>query len=396
MNSMKNNQSGFASIIIAMVLILVLSLMTVGFAQLMQREQRSALDKQLSSQAYYAAESGINDAMAAINKGFDTSKTTCAPYNSPGSPNTSSLDGASQNPASNYLTNNLVGTNTAAKYTCLLINTTPRFIRGSLDVGLSPQVYEISAVDSSGNPQPINVLNISWQATTGDDQFFGGTNASCDAGANPKLPPAGSTYAGDTGVIEAEVIPNNNSSVSRQSLIDDAMTFYLCPTSNKDYNAANPAGTYAPALFNPLINNGFNTGYMLGGSCQSPSPGGNGTQPYYCKSSIDFGLPNSYPDSIFVILRSLYVDSSFNLTVDSGSNTSPSDIANSVVLIDSTGQAQDTLRRIQVEAPLQASYPVPGGSLGLNSICKQVEAAPTPSSSTTPGGASACNPNLQY
>ena len=59
------DQRGFAAIVVALVLILVLSLLTIGFAELMRHEQRSALDKQLSSQAYYAAESGVNDAVSA-------------------------------------------------------------------------------------------------------------------------------------------------------------------------------------------------------------------------------------------------------------------------------------------------------------------------------------------
>lgn len=390
MNSMKNNQSGFASIIIAMVLILVLSLMTVGFAQLMQREQRSALDKQLSSQAYYAAESGVNDAVAAINNGFDTSKTTCAPYTSA---QANTLDsGNPKSPASTYLTNNQVGADTGAKYTCLLINLTPTFIGGELQVGLSPKVFELSAF-YNGSPEGIEEIAISWKSTNGNTFFtYVPQNAS-----TVKFPPVGGAGAGDTGVIEAEVIPNNNISVSRQSLIDDAETFYLCPDLDNGgpTNCPNQTGEYEPAP-SSINNNGFDSGTVLGGHCQTTAPGNN-IEYYNCTSYIDFPTNQTTPppDSVFIILRSLYTNSLFYLTVNNG-NKVPLDIGNSVALIDSTGQAQDTLRRIQVEAPLQASYPVPGGSLGLNSICKQVEAAPTPSLSTTPGGTTACNPNLQY
>jgi Tfp pilus assembly protein PilX len=72
-----DNESGFASLVVASVLIVVLSLMTVGFAQLMRSNQTSALNKQLSDQAYYAAESGINDAAQAYNAGYSLSKTAC-------------------------------------------------------------------------------------------------------------------------------------------------------------------------------------------------------------------------------------------------------------------------------------------------------------------------------
>src|SRR5665213_2637815 len=60
--NLHRNQQGFASIVIALILIIVLALLTVGFAQLARREQQTALDKQKAVQANYAAESGINAA----------------------------------------------------------------------------------------------------------------------------------------------------------------------------------------------------------------------------------------------------------------------------------------------------------------------------------------------
>jgi hypothetical protein len=56
-------EGGFVSIIVCMIIMTILSLITIGFAQIMAREQRQALDRQLSSQAFYAAESGVNDAL---------------------------------------------------------------------------------------------------------------------------------------------------------------------------------------------------------------------------------------------------------------------------------------------------------------------------------------------
>ncbi len=93
-----SKQDGFASIVIAIIMVIVLSLITVGFAQLMRTEQRSALDKQLSSQAYYAAETGVNDAAKALNAGYAGVKTNCAP-----------LPTSTTVPGGQFLTNNIVG-----------------------------------------------------------------------------------------------------------------------------------------------------------------------------------------------------------------------------------------------------------------------------------------------
>ncbi len=111
------NEEGFAAIVIAMVLIVILSLLTVGFAQLMRHEERSALDKQLSSQAYYAAESGINDAAAVISNNPLVSKTTCGPTTGVGS----------------LFPNNVVGVNTGSSYPCLLIDPTPLTLDYTVD-----------------------------------------------------------------------------------------------------------------------------------------------------------------------------------------------------------------------------------------------------------------------
>jgi hypothetical protein len=68
-------QDGFVSIVVSMIIMVVLSLITLGFARLMNREQRQALDRQLSSQAFYAAESGVNDV---INNPIGNTNTCAA------------------------------------------------------------------------------------------------------------------------------------------------------------------------------------------------------------------------------------------------------------------------------------------------------------------------------
>ena len=56
----KLNQKGMSSILFAMVFIIILSLIGVGFATLVRKDQRETLDKTLSFQAQYAAETAIN------------------------------------------------------------------------------------------------------------------------------------------------------------------------------------------------------------------------------------------------------------------------------------------------------------------------------------------------
>lgn len=60
MKKIYKDQSGASAIMFTMFFIIVISLLTIGFALLAQKDQRSTLDKTLSLQAEYAAESGVN------------------------------------------------------------------------------------------------------------------------------------------------------------------------------------------------------------------------------------------------------------------------------------------------------------------------------------------------
>ena len=62
----QQDEQGIVAIVVTMIIMIILTLIVTGFAQLARREQRATLDRQLASQAFYAAESGINDARRAL------------------------------------------------------------------------------------------------------------------------------------------------------------------------------------------------------------------------------------------------------------------------------------------------------------------------------------------
>lgn len=144
----QQDEQGFAAIIVAVILLLVLSLITVGFAAQMRKEQRAALDNQLSTQAYYAAESGINDAVQALGSGvITTAKQTCPP--------------------DPQLPSNTVNAAENVSYSCLLIDPAPLSLEyGSIDISQS-KVLQITGIDPTDPTEtvtrPITRLHISWQ-----------------------------------------------------------------------------------------------------------------------------------------------------------------------------------------------------------------------------------------
>src|SRR5579884_1221118 len=109
------NEKGLASFIIVGIFIILLALISVGFAKIMSRNQNNALNYQLNSAASYATESALKDVAAYVtqqqSQGNDVSNANCVP------------------PAGTALRNifdggNLSGNNTA-KYTCMTVDPTP-------------------------------------------------------------------------------------------------------------------------------------------------------------------------------------------------------------------------------------------------------------------------------
>src|SRR5690606_8755556 len=60
------SERGVASLMVTTVLILVIGLIVIGFSQVSQRNQRETLDRQLSTQAFYAAESAVNSVQSMV------------------------------------------------------------------------------------------------------------------------------------------------------------------------------------------------------------------------------------------------------------------------------------------------------------------------------------------
>jgi Tfp pilus assembly protein PilX len=78
MNSNKNSKRrGMSSIVFAIAFVTILSLLSVGFATIARRDTNEVLDRTLSYQAQYAAESGINYAIKKIKDNPTTSQSTC-------------------------------------------------------------------------------------------------------------------------------------------------------------------------------------------------------------------------------------------------------------------------------------------------------------------------------
>ena len=79
---LRTDQKGIASLVIVILIMFLLTLIVLAMTRNTNQQQRQALDRQLNSQAFYAAESGVNDAFhyLANTPGVADTKEDCEPH----------------------------------------------------------------------------------------------------------------------------------------------------------------------------------------------------------------------------------------------------------------------------------------------------------------------------
>jgi hypothetical protein len=330
-----HNQAGLVSITVTILFIMMISILTTSFAFLMRRESQQALDRQLSTQAFYAAESGINDAAAAAREGTDLSALTDCQTDPAGL--SSSLD------ASNTF-----------QYTCLLVDETPTSLAYD-----NISTDESTVVRLSAGGTSIARLRISWHAAGG---YSDETNPNIFATNNQHHLPMFSfysdsgvnTFAQHTGILRSTIIPVDGS-FDRSELINGSQTLFLYPVGQAD------SGINTIAYRD---NSQAREGVFLDGDCRAPNP----TAPRYCSATIT-NLNNSL---IYLRLISIYKASTVEIEAFDSSDQ-PLELSGSQLKVDVTGRANDVLRRIQVRLPQVSQYHYPEFALeAAEGICKRL------------------------
>ncbi|HVV66695.1 MAG TPA: PilX N-terminal domain-containing pilus assembly protein [Candidatus Saccharimonadales bacterium] len=337
----KLDENGFASIVIALVLIVVLALLTVGFAQLARREQNDALNRQLANQAYYAAESGVNDVVHAIPA------INAANVASPGSVSSASCLTSSQ--LSSFSLNPTLNGTAGVAYTCALVNLTPPTL-----------VYDNVAAESeryvsfSTSPSPLSTITFQWGSADNHT-----TPQSAAAGSFKPLASWGSSPA----VLQVSITPFDPSNVDQNAMIAATYNAYLYPSAS--------AGGLA---YNTSQQGGITSGGCI-----------NSTTRYTCSATIS-GLPSA-PE---YLVRAIPHYDSTNISINGHSGASVVDFINGQALVDVTGKAQQVLKRIQVRVPIGPSYTLPKDAIEVGSTCKRFQTQPNQTIFDSSLGSSSC------
>ncbi len=328
---MKKNNYGFVSIFSVLIIMAVLTLIMVGFSQVVRRASVSNLNDQLSTQAFYAAESGVNAAIEYIKTNPTAAdKTSCTSGAGPTAGSTN-LDSTLQ-----------IG------YTCVLINKSAQDIR-------------FSSVPLQGTAAPKIVAFESASAVpTAFDITLGSTSGSSTvSNTGPgDLPPESQRPPTVLGMLRVDMVPTNGS-LDRATLVS-GYTFFVDFSSS----VASTSGT---------VFKGIKSGDLIRVKCTPPSA---------CKATIN--LDSASSTAYMMRLQSVY--SPVKVTIDNVTSTAGAvKLINGQTIVDSTGQANGVYRRVQVRLPTSSSLSSSFSLLTADSICKRLEVAPGNTLDTTCG-----------
>jgi Tfp pilus assembly protein PilX len=301
-NTLKNNQQGLVSFVVTIIIMLILSLIVIGFARLSRREQRQALDRQLSTQAFYAAEAGVNDAVEYLRTtpaAATTEKTDCS--NLPG-----------------Y--NNVLNTTGPISYTCVLIDPTPTEYRFD---AIDSSDSEIVMMQAEGGTA-IQEINFYWE-----DQAGGTGLGACPNLSSTETLPQDWPSTCNTGILRIDLIPYNAAATpTRDGLVNSQMTAFLYP------NSSGPgAHTYIGGL--------SSQGSLVAGDCAASNP------VKVCRVTVSGLGGNRY----YLRMKTIFGTSAVTVTAEDASGNLI-ELGGYQALIDATGKANDVLRRIQVSVPI--------------------------------------------
>jgi hypothetical protein len=315
------------SILTTMILMIVISLIVLGFAQLSRRNQREALDRRLSTQAFYAAESGVNDVTNIIKNAVASGSTIPEKNDCSGTGPGGFYAGL--NPDLDAAAN--------VRYSCLMVDPTPTSLRYG-DVGTTSIVAPII----SANGGNISRIELDWQAKVTGNPLTG-----CYTTTNRIFSPTSSWNCG-YGLLRFDLVPTSGN-VNAAGLQADTMTSFVVPmTSNGDSNGQI---TFQRTSANAQV--------VAGVNCTTTG----------CRLAIVGLNQNSY----HMRISSQYRDVALQIRALNSSDNAI-ELQNAQAVIDATGRAQDVLRRIQVHVPLRSDSQNQLSDFAIqttDSICKR-------------------------
>ena len=322
-------KDGFVAIVVAALIMVILSLITIGFTRMMQREQRQALDRQLTRQALYAAESGINDVYEYLRTAdpmtVDVEKTECD-VNALGLKN-----------------NGVISDSGNVSYTCILYDKTP----GELLYSVGTSDSKISQLMTETR-YPFSSVTIKWAQEEGLNNV--GALPACGAAAN-SFP---ASRGGNVPMLRIDLTNIADANMTRDGLINGTDYLYVAPCNGASANTH----TYGSATDGKTVQVGCNA-----------------SDPVPCTLTINFGATNSH--KYVARIRTVYDSALMTITGEErvpAGGTQAVSFDQSQTSIDVTARASDVVRRLRVSIPIaQPDNPPEGVFQSFDGVCKLLD-----------------------
>lgn len=348
----QSDQRGMVSFLVTMIMMLVITLIVLGFSQVIRRNERETLDHQLSAQAFYAAESGVNVTKSTIASYIATNgaaslatKTACANGGTPSdyAPSASGGQGAA-----------VSALGTGVQYTCVLVDPNPKSLEYT---SVNTNTSVVAPINAN---VALKSLTFTWNKQTGD------TGTSC-SGTYSTFP-ANDQWACAFPVLRIDLVEDPTANISNLSA--HTVTTYLTPYGTHTgglYNAGSPGTVAFGTAATAYIGSGCNIT-----DPSTPPPTCADSNPCNNTCSVTVYLPSASVTSYYARVTSIYRNPQ-KLTITGQTTTGTAALFNGAqAVVDVTGKSQDTLRRIQARVGLSgAAGSIPNYALGSSTgICK--------------------------
>ena len=385
--SRHNGEQGVTAIFLVIFAAILLSVITISFAQMMVREQANSLDNVLSQAAYDSATAGVEDAKRTIIACRNGNNQACNAIDAKACDTNYVVTSTPRGQETLIQTSSGGGADLAQAYTCVKINMNRPDILRSVNVD-QPIMIPLRAVGQ------ITGVSIEWQQKgdlggTVDTSQLGQFASACHrSAANLCSTDPVTGWGSAPALLSAQfILPNTPFKLVDLDANNLGQTLYLRPFNigaattsltvqpQRYTPSAAPIATGNPNLPTPAIcNAGLGSSYTGGG--------------YACKIMIGgLNIPAGSAVS-FLRLSAFYRGAAVKVTFYNGASTVGADGVQADV--DSTGRANDVYRRIdsRLEFGDDSTFPLPQNAVDLGgSLCKDFGITTT--GITTP---SSCTP----
>lgn len=365
----KLNQKGAVSLISVVIFILIITIVVTAYLSSALSQQRTSVNLDMGTRAYYAAESGVQDAARGLNADINLTQDKCK------SPTNTFIGGngivgaPDQNGKDQY----------GLAYTCQIVDPSPTEITGSVEPNGTTAMIRITP---EGNPSGPNAIRIKWSLKTksGDPILYPRDDGAQTLKKLNEWQSSGTSRKWHPMLRVAVLDHPLNSSFGRNEIGQNVV--FLNPkagnlaspngytTFNKDQNPDDVAVKQNLINDATCVRSDVATGYS-------------------CEQLITLSGYDLAQDQLYARIGSLY--GATNFSMEFLQDDTPIPLKNVQATIDVTGRAKDVYRRVKQAFPLSGYVEDTNTDAAVvagEGICKQFSVTNNPLEFD-----SRCNPN---